>query len=63
MSSESLLIGLALVVILSVIARLCTDVVVMQNGEIVERGSTREVFRRPKHAYTGALLAAVPRFS
>lgn len=65
---ESLIsqLGLGLLLIshdLSVIARLCTDVVVMQNGEIVERGSTREVFGRPKHAYTRALLAAVPRFS
>lgn len=57
--------GLGLLLIshdLSVIARLCTDVVVMQDGEIVERGSVSDVFGRPQHAYTGALLAAVPRF-
>lgn len=58
--------GLGLLLIshdLSVIARLCTDVAVMQHGEIVERGSVSDVFGRPQHAYTGALLAAVPRFS
>ena len=58
--------GLGLLLIshdLSVIARLCTDVAVMQHGEIVERGPVSEVFRHPKHAYTEALLAAVPRFS
>ena len=57
--------GLGLLLVshdLSVIARLCSDVLVMHNGEIVERGSTREVFGNPQHAHTGALLAAVPRF-
>ena len=58
--------GLGLLLIshdLSVIARLCTDVAVMQHGQIVERGPVSEVFARPKHAYTEALLAAVPRFN
>ncbi|MFM8868043.1 MAG: ABC transporter ATP-binding protein [Ilumatobacteraceae bacterium] len=57
--------GLGLLLIshdLSVIARLCTDVAVMQHGEIVERGPVSEVFGHPRHAYTEALLAAVPRF-
>lgn len=57
--------GLGLLLVshdLAVIARLCSDVLVMHGGEIVERGSTREVFGRPQHAHTGALLTAVPRF-
>jgi len=58
--------GLGLLLIshdLAVIARLCSDVLVMHDGEIVERGSTREVFRQPQHAHSRALLEAVPRFS
>jgi peptide/nickel transport system ATP-binding protein len=57
--------GLGLLLVshdLAVIARLCSDVLVMHGGEIVERGSTRDVFGRPQHAHTEALLAAVPRF-
>jgi ABC-type glutathione transport system ATPase component len=56
--------GLTLVLIshdLSVIARLCDEVVVMQNGVAVERGSTRDGFRRPQHPFTKNLIAAVPR--
>ena len=37
------------------------DVVVLRDGEIVERGRSAEVFRAPKHPYTAALLRAVPR--
>ena len=56
--------GLTLILIshdLSVIARLCDDVVVMQDGVIVERGRTADVFRFPQHEFTRKLIAAVPR--
>jgi len=33
---------------------------VMYKGRLVERGSVREVLRRPSHDYTRSLLAAVP---
>jgi microcin C transport system ATP-binding protein len=36
-------------------------VCVMTQGEIVERGSAREVFERPQHPYTRHLLAAEPK--
>ena len=45
---------------LSVIARLCREVVVMRGGEIVERGETRRIFEAPVHPYTRQLLAAIP---
>jgi oligopeptide/dipeptide ABC transporter ATP-binding protein len=32
----------------------------MFRGEIVEQGSTDEVFTNPQHSYTRALLGAVP---
>lgn len=56
--------GLTLLLIshdLSVIARLCDDVVVMQHGVAVERGKTRDVFRAPSHDFTKNLIASVPR--
>lgn len=43
------------------VARLVADsVVVMNRGEIVERGVLEEVFARPQHSYTKTLLAAHP---
>ncbi|MCY1251901.1 hypothetical protein D9M72_657910 [compost metagenome] len=39
---------------------MCDDVGVMQRGRLVEQGSAAEVLDAPKHAYTQALMAAVP---
>jgi len=36
-------------------------VMVMKDGEIVERGASEEIYADPKHPYTRALLASVPR--
>lgn len=55
--------GVAVVFIshdLSVIRYLCTRVLVMKSGEVVEQGPTSEVFARPQHPYTRLLLASVP---
>ena len=45
---------------LRVAAQVCDRVAVMRRGEIVEQGPTQEVFARPTHAYTQALLDSVP---
>jgi peptide/nickel transport system ATP-binding protein len=45
---------------LAVVDYLAHEVCVMYRGRIVERGTTEEVLHAPKHAYTQALLAAVP---
>jgi peptide/nickel transport system ATP-binding protein len=46
---------------LGVVAGMCDRVVVMKEGEIVETGTTEEIFARPQHPYTQRLLAALPR--
>jgi peptide/nickel transport system ATP-binding protein len=45
---------------LSAVRYLADRVVVMYLGQIMERGSTDEVFSPPYHPYTEALLSAVP---
>ncbi|MEM9304913.1 MAG: ABC transporter ATP-binding protein, partial [Pseudomonadota bacterium] len=45
---------------LGVIAELCDRVVVMYAGEVVERGTVREIFHVPRHPYTRMLLACDP---
>ena len=46
---------------LSVVKHLAHRVAVMQHGKIVEYGEAGEVFANPRHAYTRALLAAIPQ--
>ncbi|MGY2052355.1 ABC transporter ATP-binding protein [Methylobacterium sp. JK268] len=43
-----------------VVADIADAVAVMQRGRLVESGPAAEVLERPQHAYTRALLAAVP---
>ncbi len=45
---------------LGVVAEIADRVVVMQAGRVVEEGDVRQIFERPRQAYTQALLAAVP---
>ena len=46
---------------MGVVADLADDVAVMYQGQIVERGTVREVFYRPQADYTKKLLNAVPK--
>ncbi|WP_369790362.1 ABC transporter ATP-binding protein [Rouxiella sp. WC2420] len=46
---------------MGVVAEIADRTLVMYRGEVVESGETAELFLRPQHPYTRALLAAVPR--
>lgn len=56
--------GTAIILIthdLGVVAGMCDRVVVMKEGEIVEEGTTEEIFAHAKHPYTKRLLHALPK--
>ncbi|MGW4578293.1 dipeptide ABC transporter ATP-binding protein [Rhodococcus sp. YH1] len=55
--------GLSLLLIshdLAVVKALCSRIVVLRNGSVVEEGTADELFASPRHDYTRELLAAVP---
>jgi len=45
---------------LRVAAQVCDRMAVMQYGEVVEIGKTKDIFPKPQHPYTIDLLSAVP---
>ena len=56
--------GMAMLLIthdLGIVRKMADRVYVMNAGAIVERGTVREIFEAPKHAYTRHLLAAEPK--
>lgn len=48
---------------LAVVNLMCDEMMVLQEGCVVERGPTEEVFLNPKHLCTQTLLAAIPGYS
>ncbi len=46
---------------LGVVANIAQDIAVMYSGVIVEKGNSRDIFYRPRHPYTWALIDSVPR--
>ena len=48
---------------LGIVRKMADRVCVMNNGEIVERGATADIFAAPKHPYTKHLIASEPRGS
>ena len=45
---------------LAVVNLMCDDVLVLQDGCMVESGSSEEIFKNPKHPCTQNLLSAIP---
>lgn len=46
---------------LAVVQHVCDQVIVLYQGEIVERGTPQKLFSTPEHPYTQALVKAAPR--
>jgi microcin C transport system ATP-binding protein len=56
--------GMALLLIthdLTIVRKMADRVCIMTNGEVVEAGTTVDIFTRPRHPYTKRLLAAEPK--
>jgi len=56
--------GLALLLVthdMSVIAQVCDRVAVLYAGRIAEQHGVRDIFARPAHPYTSALIDCIPR--
>ena len=46
---------------LGVVAQVCDRVCVMYAGRVIETGDVRDIFHRPQHPYTKALLDSIPK--
>jgi peptide/nickel transport system ATP-binding protein len=46
---------------LAVVRYMADEILVMSQGEIVERGSASDIYANPQHEYTQKLLGAIPR--
>jgi oligopeptide transport system ATP-binding protein len=48
---------------LGVVAELCTRVIVMYGGMIMEEGGAEDIFENPSHPYTAGLLKSIPNLA
>ena len=48
---------------LGVVANFADKIQVMYAGQVIERGTTQELFNNPKHPYTWALLSSIPKLA
>ena len=48
---------------LGVVKHLCSDVIVMKAGQIIESGATEDIYAHPQEEYTRRLIAATPRLA
>jgi oligopeptide/dipeptide ABC transporter ATP-binding protein len=46
---------------MALVASICTRIIVMYAGRVVEEGPVRQIFASPQHPYTWSLLRSVPR--
>lgn len=46
---------------LSLVKRLCSKILVMHDGNVVEAGDTLEIFNHPRESYVKELIRAIPR--
>ena len=46
---------------LGIVASMCSKIVVMYGGKVVETGTVEEIFYNPKHEYTKGLLKSIPK--
>ena len=56
--------GMAMILVthdLGIVAETCQTAAVMYAGRVVEHAPVAELFARPRHPYTGGLIASVPR--
>ena len=48
---------------LGVVKHLCSDVIVMKDGQIIESGATEDIYAHPQEEYTRRLIAATPNLA
>ena len=48
---------------ISVVRKLCQELIVLYAGEVMERGATAVILANPRHPYTKGLLGALPTFA
>lgn len=46
---------------LGVVEHMCKNIVIMNKGRFVEKGSKEKIFANPQHIYTKRLIAAIPK--